>query len=119
LKQPGGRAGDHGSQLVGLRRQVRRMLLVEVGVIVLIALVLGTVISLFTVVPTALASGVLLPSGPIWVYLVSIAVAFLIAWPVTMAASRLAMRKRPSTPSTCRSIDSFRTANRGAWPRVL
>jgi putative ABC transport system permease protein len=76
------------------RRQVRRMLLTEVSVIVLIALVLGTVISLFTVVPTAFASGEILPSGPIWVFLATITVAFLICWPVTLAASRLAMRKK-------------------------
>ena len=77
------------------RDQVRRMLLIEVSIVVLIGLVLGTVISLFTVVPTAFASGELLPSGPVWVFLAIIVVGFLIAWPVTVAASRMAMRKRP------------------------
>lgn len=77
------------------RKQVRRMLLVEAGVIVVVGLVLGTAISLFTVLPTAFAAGVLLPSGPIWVFLVTILLAFLIAWPVTLAAGRLAMRRKP------------------------
>jgi putative ABC transport system permease protein len=49
------------------RSQVRRMLFIESGIVAVVGLVLGIIISLFTVLPMALTTGQLIPSGPIWV----------------------------------------------------
>ncbi|GAA1951145.1 ABC transporter permease [Amycolatopsis minnesotensis] len=77
------------------RRQVTRMLFVEGTVLGVLALALGTVISLFTVLPIAIATGSVLPSGPIWVFVVVVDAAFLIVWPVTAITGRLAMKRKP------------------------
>ncbi|MFL6073543.1 MAG: ABC transporter permease [Mycobacteriales bacterium] len=83
-------------RLVGAtRRQVRRMLLCEAAVVAGISVGLGTVIAAFTVLPTALAVGAVLPSGPVWVYLAVIAAVLLIVLPVTAAATRATTRRRP------------------------
>ncbi len=77
------------------RRQVRRMLLVEGGVMAAAGIAVGTAVAAFTVVPTALASGSILPTGPVWVCLAVIGAVFLIVWPVTAVAAHAAMRGRP------------------------
>lgn len=77
------------------RTQVRRMLLVEVSVVAAVALVLGAVIALCTVWPTAFAVGSVLPSGPVWFLPAIGAVVLLIVWPVTALSARLAMKPRP------------------------
>jgi putative ABC transport system permease protein len=77
------------------RRQVRRMLYLEGSIIAVAGLVLGTVISLFTVLPTAVAVGLWIPTGPVWVFLAVIVSIFLIVWPVTSLSSRLAMKRKP------------------------
>ncbi|GAB3914910.1 hypothetical protein GCM10029964_127210 [Kibdelosporangium lantanae] len=91
------RRREFGAQrLAGANRaQVRRMLLIEGGIVAVVGLVLGTVISLFTVLPMALATGQILPSGPIWVFLAVVLAVILIIWPVTALSARLAMRRSP------------------------
>lgn len=77
------------------RREVTRMLLVEAGMVAVAALALGTVISLFTVLPMAIATGAVIPSGPVWVFLAVAATLFAIVLPVTLVAARMAMHRRP------------------------
>jgi putative ABC transport system permease protein len=77
------------------RAQVTRMLFVEGTVVALISLILGTVISLFTVIPTAIAVGSIIPSGPVWVFLAMIVAVLVIVWPVTLLAARLSMKRKP------------------------
>jgi putative ABC transport system permease protein len=77
------------------RRQVRRMLFIESGIIAVVGLVLGTIISLFTVLPMALTTGQIIPSGPIWVFPGVVLAVFLIVWPATALSARLAMRRSP------------------------
>jgi putative ABC transport system permease protein len=91
------RRAEFGAQrLTGATRtQVRRMVFVEVGIVAAVALVLSVVIALFTVWPTAIAVGSVLPSGPVWFLPAIAAVVLLIVWPVTMLTGRLAMRQRP------------------------
>lgn len=77
------------------RRQVRRMLLIEGAIVAAISIVLGTVIAAFTVLPTAVAVGSIVPTGPVWVLLAVIAAIVVIVAPVTLISSRLAMRRGP------------------------
>ncbi|WP_326565381.1 FtsX-like permease family protein [Amycolatopsis rhabdoformis] len=91
------RRREFGAQrLAGADRgQVRRMLFVEGGVVAVTGLVLGIVISLFTVLPMAISTGEIIPSGPVWVFLAVVLAIFLIVWPVTSLSARLAMRRSP------------------------
>ncbi|MDQ2583539.1 ABC transporter permease [Saccharothrix yanglingensis] len=91
------RRREFGAQrLAGANRdQVRRMLFIEGGTVAVVGLVLGIAISLFTVLPMALTTGQILPSGPIWVFLAVVLAVFLIVWPVTALSARLAMRSSP------------------------
>lgn len=91
------RRREFGAQrLAGADRgQVRRMLFIEGGIVAVAGLVLGIVISLFTVLPMAISTGEIIPSGPIWVFLAVVLAVFLIIWPVTSLSARLAMRKSP------------------------
>lgn len=91
------RRREFGAQrLAGADRgQVRRMLFIEGGIVAVAGLVLGIVISLFTVLPMAISTGQIIPSGPIWVFLGVVLAVFLIIWPVTSLSARLAMRKSP------------------------
>jgi putative ABC transport system permease protein len=77
------------------RAEVTRMLLLEAAIVGGAGLVLGTVISLFTVLPMAIASGAVIPSGPLWVFPAVIAAVFAIVWPVTLVTARMAMRRKP------------------------
>jgi putative ABC transport system permease protein len=92
-----GRRREFGVQrLAGADRgQVRRMLFIEGGIVAVVGLVLGIVISLCTVVPMAITTGEIIPSGPVWVFLAVVVAVFLIVWPVTALAARLAMRRKP------------------------
>jgi putative ABC transport system permease protein len=77
------------------RAQVRRMLLIEGGIVALAGLVLGTVISVFSVWPIAISAGSIIPSGPVWFFFAMVAAVCLIVWPATLLAARLAMRRKP------------------------
>jgi putative ABC transport system permease protein len=77
------------------RQEVTRMLLVEAGLLGAAGLALGTVISLFTVLPMAIATGAVIPSGPVWVFLAVTAAVFAIVWPVTVVTARMSMRGKP------------------------
>ena len=77
------------------RGQVTGMLVVESGIVAVTAIVLGTVIALCSVLPTAVAVGAGVPSGPIWILLAVVAAALAIVWPATLVAARLALRGRP------------------------
>jgi putative ABC transport system permease protein len=74
------------------RRQVTWMLYIEGTVVAAIGLLLGGAVSLFTVVPMAVAVGAWVPAGPVWVLLAVIATTFLVVFPVTFLTARLAMR---------------------------
>ncbi len=91
------RRREFGAQrLAGADRgQVRRMLFIEGGIVAVVGLVLGMGISLFTVLPMAITTGEIIPSGPIWVFLAVVLAVFLIVWPVTALSARLAMRHSP------------------------
>ena len=71
------------------------MLLVEAGLVGLAGLVLGTVISLFTVLPMAIAAGAVIPSGPVWVFAGVVVAVCAIVWPVTLVAACMAMHRKP------------------------
>jgi putative ABC transport system permease protein len=71
------------------------MLLLEAALVGGAGLVLGTAISLFTVLPMAIASGAVIPSGPVWVFLLVIVTVFAIVWPVTAVSARMAMHRKP------------------------
>jgi putative ABC transport system permease protein len=75
--------------------QVRRMLFIEGAIVGATGLVLGTVVSLFTILPTAISVGSVIPTGPLWVFIAVVLAIFLIVWPVTLVSSRLAMKHRP------------------------
>jgi putative ABC transport system permease protein len=77
------------------RHEVTRMLLLEAALVGGAGLVLGTAISLFTVLPMAIASGAVIPSGPVWVFLLVIVTVFAIVWPVTAVSARMAMHRKP------------------------
>jgi len=77
------------------RRQVTRMLFIEGTIVGGTGLILGTVISLFTILPTAVAVGIFIPSGPLWVFLAVILAIFAIVWPVTLISARIAMKRKP------------------------
>jgi putative ABC transport system permease protein len=91
------RRREFGAQrLAGADRgQVRRMLFIEGGIVAVVGLVLGIGISLFTVLPMAITTGEIIPSGPLWVFLAVVLAVFLIVWPVTALSARLAMRHSP------------------------
>lgn len=76
------------------RRQVTRMLYVEAAVVAVAGLGLGTVIALCTVLPTAVAVGLIVPSGPLWVFFAVAVALFVIVYPVTLLSARLAMRRK-------------------------
>lgn len=76
------------------RRRVVRLLLIEGGILAVAALLLGAVNAAVNVIPTAIGAGGL-PSGPPWVLVAVIAALVATVGPVTVAASRLAMRRRP------------------------
>ena len=90
-----GRRREFGAQrLAGADRgQVRRMLYVEGGIVAAVGLVLGIAISLCTVLPMAVSTGQIVPSGPVWVLAAVVLAVVLIVWPVTAIAARLAMRR--------------------------
>ena len=71
------------------------MLLIEAGFLGAAGLALGTVISLFTVLPMAIATGAIIPSGPVWVFLAVTVAVFAIVVPVTMVTARMSMRGKP------------------------
>lgn len=75
------------------RRQVTGMLFLEGSVVATAGLVLGAAVSLFTVIPMAVAVGhTVVPSGPVWVFLAVVLAAFLLVLPVTFFAARAAMK---------------------------
>jgi putative ABC transport system permease protein len=77
------------------RGDVRRMLLVEAGLVGVAGLAIGTVISLFTVLPMAISAGAVVPSGPVWVFLAVAVAVFAIVWPVTLVTGKMAMHRNP------------------------
>jgi putative ABC transport system permease protein len=77
------------------RRETTSMLLVEAGLVAVAGLGLGTVISLFTVIPMAIAVGAVIPSGPVWVFAAVAVALFAIVLPVTLVAARVAMHRKP------------------------
>jgi putative ABC transport system permease protein len=92
------RRREFGLQILtgATRRQVVRMVCAETGVVALLAFGIGTAVAAFTVLPITVASGDLLPSGPVWVYpAIAGALAVVIA-PVAVLATRVALRSPPT-----------------------
>ncbi|MGW6200398.1 ABC transporter permease [Kribbella sp. NPDC055110] len=78
------------------RREVSRMLRLEGLLIAALGLVAGLVTAAFTVFPIALATrGWPIPSGPVWVLLIWVAVVLLLVLPTTAITGRIAMRSKP------------------------
>jgi putative ABC transport system permease protein len=65
------------------------------GLVAVAGLAIGTVISLFTVLPMAISAGAVVPSGPVWVFLAVAVAVFAIVWPVTLVTGKLAMHRSP------------------------
>lgn len=42
-----------------------------------------------------MTAGVIIPTGPLWVFLAMIVAVFAIVWPATLAAGGLAMKRQP------------------------
>jgi putative ABC transport system permease protein len=83
------------------RRQIGRMLLLESLVVAVFGLVLGLVAACFSIFPIAMATrGWPLPSGPLWILPIWIAVVLLLVLPTTALTARLAMRPRPMAAIT-------------------
>ncbi|TDO63823.1 putative ABC transport system permease protein [Kribbella sp. VKM Ac-2571] len=78
------------------RREVSRMLRLEGLLIAALGLVAGLVTAAFTVLPIALATrGWPIPSGPVWILLIWVAVVLLLVLPTTAITGRIAMRSKP------------------------
>ncbi|RZT19514.1 putative ABC transport system permease protein [Kribbella sp. VKM Ac-2569] len=78
------------------RREVSRMLRLEGVLIAALGLVAGLVTAAFTVFPIALATrGWPIPSGPVWIVLIWVAVVLLLVLPTTAITGRIAMRSKP------------------------
>jgi putative ABC transport system permease protein len=79
------------------RGQVLRMMLVEAGMVSLIGILLGTVVSATSLVPfTLVTDGSLLPHGPIWIYLGVIGTALALTVVSTLLTTWVTLRPRPA-----------------------
>jgi putative ABC transport system permease protein len=79
------------------RRQVLRMMAVEGTVVAAIGILLGTICAATTVLPFAYAAtGGWTPSGPVWIYLVVVASALLLALTATLLPTWRVLRVRPA-----------------------
>lgn len=79
------------------RGQVLRMMLVEAGLVSVIGIVLGTIVSTTTLVPfTLVTDGSLLPHGPIWLYLGVIGTAAALTVLSTLLTTWVTLRPRPA-----------------------
>jgi putative ABC transport system permease protein len=79
------------------RGQVLRMMIVEAGMVSLVGVVLGTIVSTTTLVPfTLVTDGSLLPRGPIWIYLGVIGTATLLTLLSTVLTTWVTLRPRPA-----------------------
>ena len=85
-------------RLIGSTRgQVLRMMAVEGGIVAVIGVVLGTIVSTGSLVPFSLVvSGTPMPSGPLWIYLSVVGAAGLLALSATLVPTWLALRARPA-----------------------
>lgn len=78
------------------RGQVLRMMTVEAGMIAGVGIVLGTLVTAVTLMPfTLVVDESVLPSGPLWVYLVIIGTASVLTLGATLVSTWLATRARP------------------------
>jgi putative ABC transport system permease protein len=79
------------------RGQVLRMMFVEAGMVSVIGVLLGTVVSATSLVPfTLVTDGSLLPHGPIWIYLGVIGTASVLTVLSTLLATWVTLRPRPA-----------------------
>ncbi len=79
------------------RGQVLRMTLVEAGMVSVIGIVLGTIVSTTTLVPfTLVTDGSLLPHGPAWIYLAVIGTATVLTTLSTLLTTWVTLRPRPA-----------------------
>jgi putative ABC transport system permease protein len=79
------------------RGQVVRMMFVEAGLVSVIGIVLGTIVSTTTLVPfTLVTDGSLLPHGPAWLYLGVIGTAAALTVVSTLLTTWVTLRPRPA-----------------------
>ena len=79
------------------RGQVLRMMLVEAGLVSVIGIVLGTIVSTTTLVPfTLVTDGSLLPHGPAWLYFGVIGTAAALTVVSTLLTTWVTLRPRPA-----------------------
>jgi putative ABC transport system permease protein len=79
------------------RGQVLRMMLVEAGMVSLIGIVLGTIVSATSLVPfTLVTDGSLTPQGPLWIYLAVIGTATALTLLSTALTTWVTLRPRPA-----------------------
>jgi putative ABC transport system permease protein len=86
------------ARLTGATRgQIMRMMSVEGGLVAVAGILLGTVIALLTLLPFCVALGDgARPYGPLWIYLVVMGSAAVLAMGSTLLPGRLALRSRPA-----------------------
>ncbi len=79
------------------RGQVLRMMFVEAGMVSVIGILLGTIVSTTTLVPfTLVTDGSLLPHGPAWIYLGVIGTATVLTMLSTLVTTWVTLRPRPA-----------------------
>jgi putative ABC transport system permease protein len=79
------------------RGQVLRMMFVEAGMVSVIGILLGTIVSTTTLVPfTLVTDGSLLPHGPLWIYLGVIGTATVLTMLSTLVTTWVTLRPRPA-----------------------
>ncbi len=79
------------------RGQVLRMMLVEAGLVSVVGILLGTIVSTTTLVPfTLVTDGSLLPHGPVWIYLAVIGTAAALTVLSTLLTTWVTLRPRPA-----------------------
>jgi putative ABC transport system permease protein len=85
-------------RLTGLQRgQVLRMMAVEAGLVALVGLVLGTLVSMTTLVPfSLLVNDSPVPSGPLGIYLGVVGAAVVLVYVGTLLPAWLTTRGRPA-----------------------
>lgn len=98
--EPKALAGEGNSATIRTSTAARspsRMVTVEAALIAIVGIVLGAVASTATLMPFSIVvSGTPFPSGPLWIYVVIVGAALLVALAATLMPAWAAMRSRPT-----------------------
>lgn len=83
------------------RGQVMRMMTVEAALVAGVGVLLGSIVSLTTLVPFSIVvSDTPVPSGPLWIYLAIVGTVGVLTLVSTLLPARAAMRARPAEAAT-------------------